>query len=45
MYVFCQNIGSQVQGEENSVAVSGSQQVQEDDHHGGNGGHDKDKDW
>jgi len=40
MYVFCENIGSQVQGEKNSVAGSGTQQVQEDDHRGGH-----DKDW
>lgn len=40
MYVFCENIGSQVQGEKNSVAGSGTQQLQEDDHRGGH-----DKDW
>ena len=28
--VFCQNIGSQVQGDENAVALDGTQQVQED---------------
>jgi hypothetical protein len=45
MYVFCQNTGSQVQGEDNSVALSGAQSSGEDRHHGGGGGHDKDKDW
>ncbi len=39
MYVFCQNTGSQVQGEDNAVALSGQQSVEEDR------GHDKDKDW
>ena len=41
MYVFCQNTGSQVQGEDNSVALSGAQGSGEDR------GHDKDKnkDW
>ena len=50
MYVFCQNTGSQVQGEENAVALDGDQKSGEDrkdkkdwDHdddggHGGNGG-------
>jgi hypothetical protein len=38
MYVFCQNTGSQVQGEDNSVALSGAQESGEDR------GHDKDKD-
>ena len=33
--VFCQNIGSQVQGDENAVAASGSQQIREDHHNGG----------
>ena len=28
--VFCQNIGSQVQGDENAVALDGTQQVQEE---------------
>ena len=31
--VFCQNIGSQVQGDENAVALSGDQRVQEDHRH------------
>ena len=37
--VFCQNIGSQVQGEENAVAVDGVQSSGEDrhGHSGGNG--------
>ena len=41
MYVFCQNTGSQVQGEDNAVALSGAQGSGEDR------GHDKDKgkDW
>jgi hypothetical protein len=39
MYVFCQNIGSQVQGEDNSVALSGAQ-ASEEDHKD-----KKDKDW
>ena len=41
MYVFCQNTGSQVQGEDNAVALSGAQESGEDR------GHDKDKnkDW
>jgi hypothetical protein len=41
MNVFCQNIGSQVQGEENAVALDGAQQVGDDRHgggHDGNGG-------
>jgi hypothetical protein len=42
MYVFCQNTGSQVQGEDNSVALSGVQSSGEDRHdgggHGGGGG-------
>jgi putative hemolysin len=29
--VFCQNIGSQVQGDENAVALDGTQQVQEEE--------------
>ena len=33
--VFCQNIGSQVQGDENAVVASGSQQIREDHHNGG----------
>ena len=39
MNVFCQNIDSQVQGDENAVAASVSQQVQEDRHHGGGEDH------
>ncbi|MGB7633009.1 MAG: hypothetical protein WBL68_04740 [Nitrososphaeraceae archaeon] len=35
--VFCQNIGSQVQGDENAVALDGAQQVGDDRHSGGNG--------
>ena len=38
MYVFCQNIDSQVQGEDNSVALSGAQESE--DHKD-----KKDKDW
>jgi hypothetical protein len=53
MYVFCQNTGSQVQGEENAVALDGVQQSGEDrkdkkdsDHDDGHngGGHNGD-DW
>ena len=48
MYVFCQNTGSQVQGEDNSVAISSVQSSGEDHkdkkdgghHGGGNGGGD-----
>ena len=36
--VFCQNIGSQVQGEENAVAVDGVQSSGEDRHGGDHGG-------
>jgi hypothetical protein len=39
MYVFCQNIGSQVQGEDNAVALSGAQESEEDRKD------KKDKDW
>ena len=39
MYVFCQNIGSQVQGEDNGVALSGAQESEEDHKD------KKDKDW
>jgi len=42
MYVFCQNTGSQVQGEDNSVAISSVQSSGEDRHDGGGhggGGH------
>jgi hypothetical protein len=45
MYVFCQNTGSQVQGEDNAVALSGVQQSEEDHKDKKDGGHDKDKDW
>jgi hypothetical protein len=40
MYVFCQNTGSQVQGEDNGVAISSNQGEQErgGHHGGGNGG-------
>ena len=38
MNVFCQNIGSQVQGDENAVALDGAQQVGDDRHSGGHGG-------
>ena len=42
MYVFCQNTGLQVQGEDNSVAISSVQSSGEDRHdgggHGGGGG-------
>jgi hypothetical protein len=41
MYVFCQNIDSQVQGENNGVAVAGAQQSEEDRRGGGHdGGYD-----
>jgi len=39
MYVFCQNIGSQVQGEDNGVALSGAQGSEEDRGGGHGGGH------
>jgi hypothetical protein len=39
MYVFCQNTGSQVQGEHNGVALSGAQESEEDHKD------KKDKDW
>ena len=39
MYVFCQNTGSQVQGEDNAVSLSGAQ-ASEEDHKD-----KKDKDW
>ena len=41
MNVFCQNIGSQIQGEDNGVALDGAQQAGDDRHSGGNddGGH------
>jgi hypothetical protein len=45
MYVFCQNTGSQVQGEDNAVALSGAQESGEDHKDKKDGGHDKDKDW
>jgi hypothetical protein len=43
MNVFCQNIDSQVQGDENGVALTGNQQAQDNgfdggDHHGGHNG-------
>jgi hypothetical protein len=41
MYVFCQNIDSQVQGENNGVALAGAQQSEEDRRGGGHdGGYD-----
>ena len=43
MYVFCQNTGSQVQGEENAVALDGVQQSGEDHKDKKDGDHDKDK--
>ncbi len=43
MYVFCQNTGSQVQGEDNSVALSGVQQSGEDHKDKKDGDHGKDK--
>ena len=39
MYVFCQNTNSQVQGEENAVALDSVQSSGEDRHGGGTGGH------
>ncbi len=39
MYVFCQNTGSQVQGENNGVSLSGAQESEEDHKD------KKDKDW
>jgi hypothetical protein len=43
MYVFCQNTNSQVQGEENAVALDGVQQSGEDHKDKKDGDHDKDK--
>lgn len=42
MYVFCQNTGSQVQGEDNAVALSGAQ-VSGDHKDKKDGDHGKDK--
>ncbi len=42
MYVYCQNINSQVQGEENAVALDGVQKNSEDHKDKKDGGHDKD---
>ena len=43
MDVYCQNINSQVQGEENGVALDGQQQQGGQDHKDKkDGGHDKD---
>jgi hypothetical protein len=42
MYVYCQNINSQVQGEENAVALDGVQQNGDDHKDKKDGGHDKD---
>ena len=39
MYVFCENIGSQLQGEENAVAIDAVQKSGEDSK---GGGHDED---
>ncbi|MGA7369049.1 MAG: hypothetical protein WBX01_07965 [Nitrososphaeraceae archaeon] len=36
--VFCQNIDSQVQGDENAVALDGTQQAQDNGFDGGHGG-------
>jgi hypothetical protein len=43
MYVFCQNIDSQVQGEDNAVALSGAQGSGEDHKDKKDGDHGKDK--
>ena len=43
MYVFCQNIDSQVQGEDNGVALSGVQSSEEDHKDKKDGDHGKDK--
>jgi hypothetical protein len=45
MYVFCQNTGSQVQGEKNAVALNGVQSSGEDRKDKRDGDHDKGKDW
>ena len=37
MNVYCQNFGSQIQGEDNGVALDGAQQAGDDRHSGGNG--------
>jgi hypothetical protein len=42
MYVFCQNTNSQVQGEENAVALDGVQSSGEDRKDKKDGNHDKD---
>jgi hypothetical protein len=42
MYVYCQNINSQVQGEENAVALDGVQQNDDERKDKKDGGHDKD---
>ena len=42
MYIFCQNTGSQVQGEKNAVALNGVQSSRKDKR---DGDHDKGKDW
>jgi hypothetical protein len=42
MYVFCQNTGSQVQGEKNAVALNG---VQSSEDHKDKRDGDHDKDW
>jgi hypothetical protein len=45
MYVFCQNTGSQVQGEKNAVVLNGVQSSGEDCKDKRDGDHDKGKDW
>ena len=45
MYIFCQNTGSQVQGEKNAVALNGVQSSREDRKDKRDGDHDKGKDW
>jgi hypothetical protein len=42
MYVFCQNTGSQVQGEKNAVALDSDQKSGEDRKDKKDGDHDKD---
>jgi hypothetical protein len=45
MYVFCQNIGSQVQGEKNAVALDDVRSGGEDRKDKRDDDHDKGKDW
>jgi hypothetical protein len=42
MYVFCQNTGSQVQGEKNAVALDSDQKSGDDRKDKKDGDHDKD---